>query len=83
MILLYRVIGRIRMRTLHLRVMNEGSYMGGRTWDCVCDVSVKIRCPHDLGVGICAQLCIYAFGIVQIVVYDVEGCHMSVVIDPG
>ena len=25
----------------------------------------------------------YVFGIVQIVVYDVGGCHMSVVIDPG
>ena len=83
MLLLYRVIGRISMRTLHLGVMNEGSDMGGRTWDCVCDVSAKIRCPCDPGVGICAWLCIYAFGIVQIVVYDMGGCHMSVVIDPG
>ena len=80
---LYRVIGRIRMMTLHLGVMNEGSDMGGRTWDRVCDVSVKIRCPHGSGVGICAWLCVYAFGIVWIVVYDIGGCHMSVVIDPG
>ena len=32
-------------------------------------------------VGICARLCIYTFGIIQIVVYDVGGCHMSVVLD--
>ena len=64
-------------------MMNEGSDMGGRTWDCVCDMSVQIRCPHDPGIGICTRLCIYAFGIVQIVVYDVGGCRMSVVIDPG
>ena len=64
-------------------MVNEESDMGGRTWDCVCDVSVQIRCPHDSGVGICAWLCIYAFVIVWIVVYDVGGCHMSVVIDPG
>ena len=42
-----------------------------------------IRCSHDLGGGICAWLCIYAFGIVWIVVYDIGGCHMSVIIDPG
>ena len=80
---LYRVIGRIGMMTLHLGMTNKGSDMGGRTWDCVHDVSAKIRCPHDLGVGICTQLCVYAFRIVRIVVYDVWGCHMSVVIDHG
>ena len=80
---LYRVIGRIGMMTLHLGMKNKGSDMGGRTWDRVCDVSAKIRCPCDPGVGICAQLCVYAFRIVWIVVYDVGGCHMSVVIDPG
>ena len=80
---LYRVIGRIRMRTLNLGIMNEGSDTGGRTWDRVHDVSAKIRCPRGPGVGICARLCIYAFGIVQIVVYDVGGCHMSILIDPG
>ena len=48
-ILLYRVIGRIIMMTLHLGVMNEESDMGGRTWDRVHDVSAKIRCPRDLG----------------------------------
>ena len=57
--------------------------MGGRTWDRVCDVSAKIRCPRDLGVGICTWLCVYAFRIVRIAVYDVGGCHLSVVIDPG
>ena len=82
-ILLYRVIGRIRMKTLHLGMMDKGSDMGSRTWDRVRDVSAKIRCPCGLGVGICAQLCVYAFGIVRIVVYDVGGCHMSIVIDPG
>ena len=34
MIMLYRVIRRIRMKTLHLGMMNKGSDMGGRTWDC-------------------------------------------------
>ena len=80
---LYRVIGRIAMMTLHLGMVNERSDMGGRTWDCVCDMSVQIRCPHDSGVGICARLCVYAFRIVWIVVYDMGGCHMSIVIDPG
>ena len=80
---LYRVIGRIRMMTLHLGVLNEESDMGGRTWDCVHGVSAKIRCPHGLGVGICARLCVYAFRIVRIVVYDMGGCHMSIVIDLG
>ena len=80
---LYRVIGRIGMMTLDLKMVNEGSDMGGRTWDHLRGMSAKISCPHDLGVGICARLCVYAFGIVQIVVYDVGGCHMSVVINPG
>ena len=80
---LYRVIGRIGMMTLHLGMTNKGSDMGSRTWDRVCDVSVKTRCPRDPGVGICAWLCVYAFRIIHIVVYDVGGCHMSVVIDPG
>ena len=82
-ILLYRLIGRIRMMTLHLGVLNEESDMRGRTWDCVRDISAKIRCPRGSGVGICARLCIYAFGTVRIVVRDVKGCHMSIVIDPG
>ena len=83
MISLYRVIGRIRMMTLHLGVLNEESDMRGRTWDRVCGVSVKIRCPRSPGVGICARLCIYVFGIVLIVIRDMGGCHMSIVIDPG
>ena len=82
MISLYRVIGRIRMMTLHLGVLNEESDMRGRTWDRVCGVSAKISCPHGPGVGICAQLCIYVFRIVRIVVRDMGGCHMSIVIDP-
>ena len=69
--------------TLDSGMVNEGSDMGGRTWDRLCGVSGKIRCPHDPGVGICAWLCVYAFRIIRIVVYDVGGCHMSVVIDPG
>ena len=71
------------MMTLHLGVLNEESGMRGRTWDRVHDVSGKIRCPHGPGVGICARLCIYAFRIIWIVVYDMGGCHMSVVIDHG
>ena len=80
---LYRVIGRIRMMILHLGVLNEESDMRGRTWDRVRDISVKMRCPHGPGVGICARLCVYAFGIVWIVVCDVGGCHVCIVIDPG
>ena len=68
---------------LHLGMVNEGSDAGSRTWDCLCGVPAKIRCPHDSGVGICTWLCVYAFGIVQIVVYDVGECHTSVVINPG
>ena len=67
---LYRVIGRIEIMTLHLGMTNKGSDMGGRTWDRIHDRSAKIRCPHDPGVGICAWLCVYAFRIIQIVVYD-------------
>ena len=65
---LYRVIGRIKMKTLHLGMMNKGSDMGCRTWDHVRDLLVKIRCPRDPGVGICARLCVYVFGIIWIVV---------------
>ena len=82
-ILLYRVIGRIRVMTLHLGVLNGESDTKGRTCDRVCGVLAKIRCPRDSGVGICARLCVYAFGVVQIVVHDVGGCHMCIVIDPG
>ena len=71
MILLYRVIGRIRMMTLHLGMLNGEIDAMDRTRDCLHDVSAKVSCPADLGRGICAQLCIYAFGDVQIVVYDV------------
>ena len=46
------------MVTLHLGMTNKGSDMGGRTWDRVHDVSVTIKCPRDLGVGICAWLCV-------------------------
>ena len=80
---LYRVIGKIRVITLHLRVLNEESDTRRRTWDHVRGISAKIRCPCGPRVGICARLCVYAFGIVRIVVCDVEGCHMSIVIDPG
>ena len=82
-ILLYRVIGRIGMMTLHLGMVNEGSDMGGRIWGHFHGMSVKIMCPHDPGVGICTWLCVYVFRIVWVVVHDVGGCHMSVVIDPG
>ena len=68
---------------LHLEIVNEGSDTGGRTWDHFCDMSAMINRPHDSGGGICTWLCVYAFGIVQIVVHDVGGCHMSVVINPG
>ena len=82
MISLYRVIGRIRRMASHLGVINGRSDTIDRTQDCLCDMSVKVSCPGDLGGGICAWLCIYAFGDVWVVVYDVGGCHMSVVINP-
>ena len=69
--------------TLHLGVLNEESDTRGRTWDRVRGVSAKIRCPRDSGVGICTWLCIYAFGIVRIVVRDMGGCYMCIVINPG
>ena len=81
-ILLYSVIGRIRIMTLHLGVTSGRSSMISRTWDHLCDMSVKISCPGDLGRGICAWHCVYAFGSVQIAVYDVGGYHMCVVINP-
>ena len=83
MISLYRVIWRVRVMTLHLGVVNGEVDMVDRAWDHFCDVSVMISCPGDLGVGICAWLCIYAFRCVQIVVYDMGGCHMDMVIDCG
>ena len=61
---LYRVIGRIGMMTLDSVMVNEGSDMGGRTWDPLCGMLMKIRCPHDPGVGICTWLCIYVFRII-------------------
>ena len=45
-------------------------------------MSAMISCSGGPGGGICAWLCLYAFRDVRIVVYDVGGCHMSVVIDP-
>ena len=63
-ILLYRVIGRIRMMTLHLGVVNGEIDTVDRAWDYFCDMLIMIRCPGDLGVGICTWLCIYAFGSV-------------------
>ena len=80
---LYRVIGTIRMMTLHLGMLNGEIDAMDRTRDCLHDVSAKVSCPADLGRGICARLCVYAFRDVYIVVYDVGGgCHMNVVIDP-
>ena len=80
---LYRVIGRIRVMTLHLGVLNEESDTRGRTWDRVRGVLAKIRCPRDSGVGICPRLWVYAFDIVWIVIRDMGGCHMCIVIDPS
>ena len=82
-ILLYRVIGRIGMMALQVEIVDEGSDTGGRTWDRFCGVSAKIRCPHDPGIGIRARLCVYAFGVIRNVVYDMGGCHTSVLINPG
>ena len=64
------------MMTLHLEIVDEGSDTDGRTGDRFHDVSAMISCPHDSGGDICTWLCIYVFGIIQIVVYDVWGYHM-------
>ena len=71
------------MMTLDLEIADEKSDTGGTTWDRFCGVSVKIRCPHDLGVGICAQLCVYVFEIVWIVVINLGevDCVCSCVMD--
>ena len=66
---------------IHLRIVNGGIDTVDRAWDCVHDMLASIRCPGDPGGDICTQLCIYAFRCVQIVVYDVGGCHMDMVID--
>ena len=79
---LYRVIGRIGMMTLHLEVLSGDIGMTGRAWDHFRDMSVMISCSGGLGGGICAWVGIYALRDVWIVVYDVGGCHMSVVINP-
>ena len=68
--------------TLHLEVLNGEIDMMDRTWDCLHDVLAKISCPADLGGGISPWLCVYVFRDVCIVVYDMGGCHMSVVINP-
>ena len=46
---LYKVIGRIRMMTLHFGVLNGEIGTKDRTWDRFCDMSAKISCPADLG----------------------------------
>ena len=52
-------------------VVNGRSDMVGRTWDHVCGMTVMVMCPGDLGGGVCTWLCVYVFGSVQIVVYNV------------
>ena len=73
-ILLYRVIGRIGMMTLHLEIVDEGSDTGGRTWGHFHDMSVMISCPHDLG-GIYVHSFVYmlsdSFGLLFITWGDV------------
>ena len=68
-ILLYRVIGRIGMMTLHLGELNGEIGMTGRAWDRFHDMSAMISCSGGSGGGICTWLCIYMFGDVRIVVY--------------
>ena len=57
---LYRVIGGIRMMTLHLGVLNGEIDMMDRIQDCLRDVLAKVSCPADSGGGICAWLCVYS-----------------------
>ena len=80
---LYRVIQRVRVMTLHLAVVNREVEIVDRAWDSFHDELAMVRCPSDSGIGICAWLCLYAFGCVWVVVYDMGGCHMDVVITHG
>ena len=64
---LYRVIGGIRMMTLHLGSVNGGSDMVGRTWDHVHDMMVMVRCPGDLGGGTVAQKTVSMFPDLNII----------------
>ena len=65
---LYRVIGRIGMMTLDLEMVNEGSDMGGRTWDRFHDMLVMIGCPHDHGF---AYMCSESFRLLFMMWGDV------------
>ena len=56
---------------LHLGVVNGGGDMIDRACDFVCGTMARIRYPGDPGGDICAWLCVYAFGYVWIVLYDV------------
>ena len=69
------------MMSSHLGVVNGGSDTIDRAWCHVCDMMVKIRCPGDLGRGICTWLCIDVFGFVWIMINDLGRCHMCVMIN--
>ena len=60
---LYRVIGSIRMMTLHLGIVNRGTDMIDRAWGHVHDMTVRIRCPGDPGRDICAYMHLDMFGL--------------------
>ena len=81
-ILLYRVIGVIRVIASNLGVV----YGSDGTVDSQCNhvygVLEKVSCSDGAGGGICAQQCVYAFGYVQIMLYDVGGCNINVIISP-
>ena len=63
------------------RSKNGRSGMIGRTWNCLRGMLAMISCPGGSEGDICMQLCIYVFGDVWIVVYDMGECHMDMVID--
>ena len=83
MISLYKVIGVIRVMALRLGVLNGSCDMVNSAYDCVCGVLANVSCSDRLGGDICASQCIYAFRHVQIASYDVGGCNIDVIIDPG
>ena len=56
---LYRVIGRIRMMTSHLGVLNGEIDMMDRIRDHLCDVSAKVSCPANSGGGILLGICMH------------------------
>ena len=79
-ITLYRVIGEIRVMTAYLGVVYGSVGMVNSACDHVSGVSANVSCSDGVRGGyICGPMDIY----VQFVLYDMRGCNIDVIIDPG